>query len=268
MATDSIVRKNLLFLTGTTSASFMSLWRLDHPGPCSQRGSTCGLIICRLCCESLTAFWTKYPHFYFAMCPSHYAANCEDFIYCLWIKGTPQTSSNTGRLPWELCDTIMLSWQWAGCSESTPTPSRNISIMSALSENSACVNLQKIHHTNSIENTRTKYKMKLLHFFPSNSTIWLFFLIYLSLWFSIWKQINLGSDPYHKSSECIKGLILLQKGNSLMLTACCKDAELADRKCCLLCTRSMVQRTNVLYLNKQPRWGQPKAFPLCLWHSK
>ena len=92
--------------------------------------------------------------------------------------------------------------------------------------------------------------------------------MYLSIWLFIWQQINLGSDPYCKSSEWFKGLILLQEGNSLMFIACCKGAELAGRKCCLLYTRSMVQRSNILYLNKQPRWGQPKALLLCLWHSK
>ena len=268
MATDSIVRKNLLFLTGTTSASFMSLWRLDHPGPCSQRGSACGPIICCLCCESLTAFWTKYPHFYFAMCPSHYAANREDFIYCHWIKGTPQTSSNTGRLPWELCDTITLSWQRAGCSESTPPPQVQISVW---------VLLVKIQHVSTYKRSTTLIQLKIPEqnikwnsctFFlqtPPSGYSFLFILASDSLFGSklIWVVILIIS-----LLSALKGWFLLQEGNSLLLIACCKDAELADRKCCLLYTRSMVQRTNVLYLNKQPRWGQPKAFPLCLWHSK
>lgn len=36
-----------------------------------------------------------------------------------------------------------------------------------------------------------------------------------------------------------------------MLTACCKGAELAGRKCCLLYTGQWSREPNVLYLTKQ-----------------
>lgn len=196
-------------------------------------------------------FLNKVPAFLFCNVSVTLCSQFKDLHLLPLDKGnTPELEQHGEaalRTVWHYHAVLTLGWLFR---EPPTTPSRNISVMSAVSENSAHSNLQKIHHINSIENTKTKNKGKLMHFFPSNSTIWLFFLIYLSIWFFIWQQINLGSDPYRRSSEWFKGLILLQEGNSLMFTACCKCAELAGRNCCLLYTRSMVQRTNVLYLNK------------------
>ena len=142
---------------------------------------------------------------------------------------------------------------------------------------SVWVLLVKIQHVSTYKRSTTLIQLKIPEqnikwnsctFFlqtPPSGYSFLFILASDSLFGSklIWVVILIIS-----LLSALKGWFLLQEGNSLLLIACCKDAELADRKCCLLYTRSMVQRTNVLYLNKQPRWGQPKAFPLCLWHSK
>ena len=224
MTTNLIVRKNLLFLTGTTSAGFMSLWCLNHPDPV-LRGLPMWSNICSLCCEGLNCFLSKVPAFLFCDVSLTLCSQFKDLHLLPLDKGNTPDLQQHGeaalRIVWHYHAVLNVGWLFR---ETPATPSRNISMMSTLSENSAHINLQKIHHPNSIENTKTKNKGKLVHFSPLNSTIWLFFLIYLSIWFFIWQQNNLGSDPYRKSSEWFKGLILLQEGNSLMFTACCKRA--------------------------------------------